>query len=98
MIGRHDFKAFTSSKKGKKSTVRTIERITIERLGNEVVLTYQGDGFLYHMVRIVTGTLVEVGLGMRSADSVVALLENGKREHAGVLLPAKGLCLMEVQY
>lgn len=98
LIGRHDFKAFTSSKKGKKPTVRTIERITIERLENEVVLTFQGDGFLYHMVRIVTGTLVEAGLGIRSAESVAALLENGKREHAGALLPAKGLCLMEVQY
>lgn len=70
LVGKHDFKAFTSTKKGKKSTVRTIESITIERKGNELVLTYKGDGFLYHMVRILTGTLIEVGLHERDVLSV----------------------------
>lgn len=98
-VGKHDFKAFTSNKKSKKSTVRTIDAIQIENVGNEIVITYSGDGFLYHMVRILTGTLIEVGLGQRSPASVGALLEqNAAREMSGVLVPAKGLCLMEVRY
>ena len=97
-IGQHDFKAFTSNKKSKKSTVRTIERIDIERTGNEVTLTYTGDGFLYHMVRILTGTLIEVGLGRRTEASMQELLECGTRDMAGPLVPAKGLCLVAVYY
>lgn len=98
-VGTHDFRAFTSSKKGKKSTVRTIEGIIIGETGNEVVLTYSGDGFLYHMVRILTGTLIEVGQGMRDPDSVAELLlEDASRDMAGALVPAKGLCLVEVRY
>jgi len=98
LVGKHDFKAFTSNKRSKKSTVRTIDEILIEQQGNEVVLTYSGDGFLYHMVRILTGTLIEVGLGQRRADSMERLLQSGKREDAGMLVPAKGLALMEVRY
>lgn len=98
LIGKHDFKAFTSNKRSKKSTVRTIDEIRIEKQGNEVILHYSGDGFLYHMVRILTGTLIEVGLGQRSADSIEKLLQSGKREEAGMLVPAKGLALMEVRY
>lgn len=97
-VGKHDFKAFTSNKKSKKSTVRTIESIAIERNDNELVLTYNGDGFLYHMVRILTGTLIEVGLGKRSPESIPELLEHGTRDMAGELVPAKGLCLVEVRY
>lgn len=98
LIGKHDFKAFTSTKKSKKSTVRTIERITIVQKGEELVFTYKGDGFLYHMVRILTGTLVEVGLHERDAHSVRSLLEEGTREQSGQLVPAKGLCLVSVEY
>lgn len=98
LVGTHDFKAFTSNKKSKKSTVRTIERIDIERTGNELVLTYTGDGFLYHMVRILTGTLIEIGLGKRGEGSVQELLDHGTRDMAGALVPAKGLCLVEVVY
>ena len=98
LVGKHDFKAFTSNKKSKKSTVRTIENISIERKGKEIVLVYSGDGFLYHMVRILTGTLIEVGFGKRSIESVNELLENGTRDMAGELVPAKGLCLVEVRY
>ena len=99
LIGKHDFKAFTSTKKSKKSTVRTIDFVEIDRNDNEVVITYSGDGFLYHMVRILTGTLIEVGLGQRSPASVQALLENvATRDRAGALVPAKGLCLVEVRY
>lgn len=98
-VGKHDFKAFTSNKKSRKSTVRTIDAIQMEKVGNELVMTYSGDGFLYHMVRILTGTLIEVGLGQRSPASVGALLEkNASREMSGALVPAKGLCLVEVRY
>lgn len=98
LVGKHDFKAFTSTKKSKKPTVRTVDDITVEKSGNEVVLTYSGDGFLYHMVRILTGTLIEVGCGKRPPESVKELLENGTRDMAGALVPAKGLCLVEVRY
>lgn len=99
LIGKHDFKAFTSTKKSKKSTVRTIDFIGIDRNDKEVVITYSGDGFLYHMVRILTGTLIEVGLGQRSPASVQTLLEeDATREMAGALVPAKGLCLIKVRY
>lgn len=99
LVGKHDFRAFTSNKKGKKSTVRTVWGISIETEGNEIVLTFSGDGFLYHMVRIITGTLIEAGLGKRSPESVRELLEDGGlREQAGALVPAKGLCLVEVRY
>lgn len=99
LVGTHDFKAFTSAKKGKKSTVRTIEELRIEAAGErEIHLTYRGDGFLYHMVRILTGTLIEVGSGMRSPDEIPEILASGMRERAGALAPAKGLALMEVRY
>ena len=65
LTGEHDFKAFTSNKKGKKSTVRRIERITIEKDGPLITFSFCGNGFLYHMVRILTGTLLEVGRGIR---------------------------------
>ncbi|MFI3214048.1 MAG: tRNA pseudouridine(38-40) synthase TruA [Eubacteriales bacterium] len=96
--GKHDFKAFTSNKRTKKSTVRTIENIEIERSGSEIVFTFTGNGFLYHMVRIMMGTLLEVGKGERAPEEVEMLLENGKREDAGALVPALGLALMKVTY
>ena len=98
LLGKHDFRAFTSTKKSKNSTVRTIESITIVQKGKELVLTYKGDGFLYHMVRILTGTLIEVGLHEREETSIQFLLERGAREDAGALVPAKGLCLVSVEY
>ncbi|MBQ7841419.1 MAG: tRNA pseudouridine(38-40) synthase TruA [Lachnospiraceae bacterium] len=97
-LGTHDFKSFTSAKKSKKSTVRSIQSIEIERVGNEVVLTFTGDGFLFHMVRILTGTLVEVGLGKRNAEEMEQLLLACDRQLAGPLAPACGLALMRVYY
>ena len=96
-LGEHDFSAFCANKKMKKSTVRCIESITITREGEELILTFTGDGFLYNMVRIMVGTLIEVGQNIRKADSI-PLLFGGKREDAGYLVPAQGLCLMEVNY
>lgn len=98
LTGTHDFKAFTSLKRGKKSTVRTIESIDIRKNGDEVTLTYKGDGFLYHMVRILSGTLIEVGLSERSVESVLEALNSLDRKNAGILAPAKGLTLLEVLY
>ena len=97
LVGEHDFSAFCGNPKFKKSTVRYIRSIDIRREGGEVVLEYTGNGFLHNMVRILTGTLVEVGRGERSAESIPALF-GGKRADAGFLAPAQGLCLMEVYY
>lgn len=98
LVGTHDFKAFTSAKKSKKSTVRTIEAIHIELVGDEIRFLYKGNGFLYHMVRILTGTLLEIGMGEKSVCDIPDILESGLRERAGTLVPAKGLTLIEVRY
>lgn len=97
LLGTHDFSAFCANKKMKKSTVRTIKSFTVERVGEEIRFTVTGNGFLHNMVRILVGTLVEVGRGERSVDSIRSLF-GVKREEAGFLAPGKGLCLMEVRY
>ena len=96
-LGTHDFSAFCANKKMKKSTVRTIKSFTVECVGEEVRFTVTGNGFLHNMVRILVGTLIEVGRGEREKESIPALF-GGKREQAGFLAPGKGLCLMEVRY
>lgn len=98
LCGTHDYRAFCSLKRFKKSTVRTIEEIRIEQEGPEIRISYTGNGFLYHMVRILTGTLVETGLGLRRADSMPAVLESRDRACAGRLMPPEGLMLMNVEY
>lgn len=98
LLGEHDFKAFTSAKKGKKSTVRCIEELRMEQNGNEIAFHFVGNGFLHHMVRILMGTLLEVGGGKRTPESVAMLLETGIRAEAGPLVPAKGLTLLEVSF
>ena len=96
--GTHDFKSFTSAKKGKKSTVRTITEISVEQEDELIKIFYKGDGFLYHMVRILTGTLLEVGQGKRKPEEITGVLAAMDREKAGPLVPAKGLTLVEVRY
>ncbi len=98
LLGEHDFKAFTSTKKGKKSTIRRIDAIEIVKEGAMITFTFTGNGFLYHMIRILVGTLLEVGRGERATASVPAILESKKRENAGELVPGKGLVLEEVFY
>ena len=95
--GTHDFSAFCANKKMKKSTVRTINSFTVEPVGAELRFTVTGNGFLHNMVRILVGTLVEVGRGERAEGSIPTLF-GAKREQAGFLAPGKGLCLMEVRY
>ena len=98
LLGEHDFKAFTSAKKSKKSTVRRIDEIRIERIENRVEFVFTGNGFLHHMIRILMGTLLEVGKGIRTPESVTDILKSGDRAKAGALVPAKGLVLEEVFY
>ena len=95
--GEHDFSAFCGNPRFKKSTVRFLRSVSVRRQVEELVIEYTGNGFLHNMVRILTGTLVEVGRGERSKDSIPALF-GGKRAEAGFLAPAQGLCLMEVFY
>ena len=95
--GEHDFSAFCGNAKMKKSTVRYIRSIDIRKNGDEIVIDITGNGFLHNMVRILVGTLIEVGRGVRQPDSIPALF-GGKRADAGFLAPAQGLCLMEVFY
>ena len=97
LLGTHDFGAFCAHRKTKKSTVRCVKSIEIRRVGEEVRLRFTGNGFLHNMVRIMVGTLIEVGRGVRSADSIPLLFEK-KRADTGFLVPGKGLCLEEVVY
>ena len=97
LLGEHDFSAFCGNAKMKKSTVRTLRSIEILREGKQIFLRFTGDGFLYNMVRILVGTLIEVGRGTRAAASMPELF-GGKRSDAGFLAPPQGLCLEEVYY
>ena len=97
LVGEHDFSAFCGNPKMKKSTVRFIRSVEITRIGEEIRISVTGNGFLYNMMRILVGTLVEVGLGERKADTIPYLF-GSKREQAGQLMPPQGLCLMEVFY
>ena len=97
LLGEHDFSAFCAAKSKKKSTVRRIDSISITREGEELHFDVTGNGFLYNMVRILVGTLVEVGLHQRSVNNIPSLF-GAARQEAGVLMPAQGLCLMEVTY
>ena len=96
-IGQHDFSAFCANNKMKKSTERYISKFSVERIGDEIRFTVTGNGFLHHMVRIMVGTLLEIGRGERDAQSISALF-GAARADAGELIPACGLCLMEVIY
>ena len=97
LCGRHDFAAFSTGRT-KKSTVRTVESIQIEDTGRELRFFFRGEGFLYNMVRILVGTLVEVGAGERRADDMAAILSSLDRKNAGPTAPAQGLMLWDVEY
>ena len=97
LLGQNDFSAFCGNPKMKKSTVRYLRSIEIRREGEEIQLFFTGNGFLHNMVRILVGTLVEVGRNEREAESLTELFGKSRAE-AGFLAPPQGLCLMEVQY
>ena len=98
LVGTHDFRSFCGLKRFKKSTVRSITDIIITQHSSEVRLEFTGNGFLMRMVRILAGTLVEVGLGQRAADAMPAVLAAQDRAAAGPALPAQGLALVRVEY
>ena len=98
LMGQHDFASFCSNPRMKKSTVRKVDKIDISQKGSYIYLTFHGTGFLQHMVRILTGTLLEVGFGKRTPENMLELIEAKQRALAGATAPAQGLCMIEVDY
>ncbi|MED1915302.1 tRNA pseudouridine(38-40) synthase TruA [Brevibacillus sp. NPDC058079] len=98
LVGEHDFTSFCSAKTFVEDKVRTVYGLTVEKIGDEVWVTCQGNGFLYNMVRIIVGTLVEVGQGKRNPAELREILAACDREKAGKTAPAKGLTMWEVVY
>ncbi len=96
--GTHDFTSFCGNKHFKKSPIRAIKKIEMTEDSGELILDFYGNGFLQNMVRIMTGTLVEIGEGKRAASDIPAILEARDRSQAGFTAPPLGLCLMEVRY
>ena len=100
LLGTHDFRSFCSNKRMKKSTVRTLYDIQIQedKEGQEIRISFTGNGFLYNMVRILTGTLIEIGQGERQPEEIRAILQAKNREAAGFTAPPQGLVLVSAEY
>ncbi len=98
LVGTHDFKSFCGNTRMKKSTVRCVDTINIEESGNYIRFYFHGNGFLQNMVRILTGTLLEVGYGNISPEEVKTILEACDRQKAGPTARPEGLCMMKVDY
>jgi tRNA pseudouridine38-40 synthase len=98
LIGTHDFIGFSALKKSKKSTVRTIDEITITPEGDLLRFTFKGNGFLHKMVRILTGTLIAIGDGTLPPEVIDQVLADKVRQAAGETVPSHGLFLDEVYY
>ncbi|WP_265444278.1 tRNA pseudouridine(38-40) synthase TruA [Acetivibrio straminisolvens] len=98
LVGEHDYTSFTSLKSKKKSKVKKVYSIDIEMKDKMIDILFYGNGFLYNMVRIMTGTLIEVGLGKISPDSVESILRGKDRSLAGYTAPSNGLFLYDVEY
>lgn len=98
LLGTHDFIGFSSLKRYKKSTLRTLEKIDFSFQDDLMLIEIKGDGFLHNMVRIIIGTLVEIGLGKLPKDLILEVLENKVRADAGITAPPHGLFLKEVLY
>ncbi len=96
--GEHDFKAFKASGTSSKSSVRTIYKAQVIEEGDRIKIELTGNGFLYNMVRIISGTLLDVGLGKIKAEDIPSVIESKDRTKAGKTLPAHGLYLVEVKY
>ena len=96
--GEHDFKGFKASGTSSKSSVREIYKTSVTKDGDRIVIELTGNGFLYNMVRIISGTLVDVGTGKIKPEEIKRIIKEKKRENAGKTLPAKGLCLIKVEY
>lgn len=98
MIGTHDFKAFSTDRKGNKSTIRTVEKITIVLQENNIRIRITGNGFLYNMVRIIVGTLLEIGEGLRIPEDIPIILNSKSRQMAGITVSSHALFLVDVRY
>lgn len=96
--GEHDFSGFKASGTSAKNSVRTIYKAEVKENGERILIELTGNGFLYNMVRIISGTLLEVGLGKIEADNIPDIIESKDRQNAGKTLPAHGLYLVEVKY
>ena len=96
--GEHDFKAFKASGTSSKSSVRTIYKANVYQESEKIFIELTGNGFLYNMVRIIAGTLVDVGLGKIEPEEIPKIIQEGKRENAGKTLPPNGLYLVKVMY
>jgi len=98
LIGEHDFSSFTAAKSKKKSRVRKIYDINISKEDNIIEIMIHGNGFLHNMVRIIVGTLIEVGSGRMEGEEVLKVLNKKDRRLAGPTAPSKGLFLYNVEY
>lgn len=98
LVGTHDFKSFCSVNTQVKETVRTIYDIQVKQIEDEVIFEVNGNGFLYNMVRIIAGTLLQVGMGAINPKDIPEILEAKDRTKAGPTAPAKGLMLVEIEY
>lgn len=96
--GEHDFKGFRASGTSSKSSVRTIYKAEVIEEGDRVIIELTGNGFMYNMVRIISGTIVDVGVGKIKPEEIPAIIEAKDRNKAGKTLPAYGLYLVEVYY
>ena len=98
LLGTHDYAAFQAAGGTAKTTIRTITRAELEQRGDEIILTVEGDAFLYNMVRIIAGTLFEIGLGRRTVNAFSEAYETLDRLSLGVTAPPQGLELTKVYY
>ena len=96
--GEHDFKAFKASGTSSKSSVRTIYKAEVIKNEDKIYIELTGSGFLYNMVRIISGTLIEVGTGKILPEEITEIINSGERERAGKTLPPQGLYLVKVEY
>ena len=96
--GEHDFKSFCQTGAQVESTVRTVYSVDVLEEGRDLVVRVSGNGFLYNMVRIIVGTLLEVGQGRRTPEDIIRILEKKDRSAAGPTAPAHGLMLMKYEF
>lgn len=97
-IGTHDFAAFRNLGSSVKTTVRTISKLDIVQENEYIKIYIAADGFLYNMVRIIVGTLIDVGMGRKEPEDIKKILDSKNRNNAGKTCPPQGLCLVEVYY
>jgi tRNA pseudouridine38-40 synthase len=97
-VGRHDFAAFRASNCAAKTTIRRVDSVEITREGDTILIDVVGGGFLKNMVRVMTGTLVDIGRRRFAPEHIIWLLQNRDRKNAGATAPACGLCLIQVYY